>query len=113
MWLIATIACTSGDRAHPSPGERTCNGRADLCDRPLDQVAIGVAHNAMNVEDEGWLVPNQHHGYEQQVADGIRGFMLDVWDQDGVPTLCHGECSLGSEAWSDGLARFSALLDQY
>ncbi|MEQ1505234.1 MAG: hypothetical protein ABMB14_23590 [Myxococcota bacterium] len=90
-------------------GPPTCNGAS--CDRPFDALALAIAHNAMNVEDEGWALPNQHVGYEQQVADGIRGFMLDVYDVDGVPTLCHAACSLGSEPLATALDRFAALLD--
>lgn len=110
MWWTL-LACTGPE---PEPeGERACNGRAELCERRLDEVALAVAHNAMSAEEEGWLGPNQRYGYETQVADGIRGFMLDVHDQDGVPTLCHSSCSFGSQPLADALARFSALLDAY
>jgi hypothetical protein len=109
--LAVMVACT-GEEPN-GPAERACNGRPDLCDRALDEVVLAVAHNAMNVEDEGWTLPNQHHGYERQVEDGVRGFMLDVHDDGGVPTLCHGDCSLGSEPLADGLARFAALLDAW
>src|SRR5688572_27409039 len=115
MWFL--LAACTGDPApseqSPEPGEPTCNGQAHLCERPLDEVALAVAHNAMNVEEEGWTAPNQRYGYETQVADGIRGFMLDVHDLDGVPTLCHGACSLGSQPLQEGLARFDALLDAW
>lgn len=111
-WLGAVLAGCSGEPP-PEEAERVCNGRAEACEQRLDEAFFAVAHNAMNVEEEGWLLPNQHVGYEQQVADGIRGFMLDVHDDDGVTSLCHGDCGLGSETLADGLARFSALLDSH
>ncbi|MBX2799839.1 MAG: hypothetical protein KTR31_19325 [Myxococcales bacterium] len=118
--LSILLACTGSDTPTTSPpvstGDtapaRLCNG-APLCDRPLDQVAIAVTHNAMNVDEEGWLLPNQSFGYEQQVADGIRGFMLDVHDFEGVATLCHAQCGLGSEPLVDGLLRLRALIDAH
>ncbi|MEZ4235442.1 MAG: hypothetical protein R3F59_04630 [Myxococcota bacterium] len=113
--LTALLACSGpdgGDTA-TAAAPRACNGSAALCDRQLDEVVLAVAHNAMNVEDEGWDYPNQHHGYEQQVADGIRGFMLDVYLEGDVTTLCHADCSLGSEPLPEALDRFTALLDQH
>ncbi|MBA2320333.1 MAG: hypothetical protein H0V89_04175 [Deltaproteobacteria bacterium] len=111
LFTVLWLACA--EEPKPADGERTCNGSAALCDRPFDEVAIGVAHNAMNAEDEGFSFPNQHFGYEAQVEAGIRGFMLDVHDDDGVPSLCHGSCGLGSEPLSVGLERFAALLDSH
>lgn len=109
MWSLALLACTGAPPDLPS----SCNGSPQLCDRPLSEVAFAVTHNAMNVAEEGWLLPNQHRGYEDQVADGIRGFMLDVHDDAGVASLCHGDCALGSEPLLEGLLRFDALLEAY
>lgn len=109
--LLAMIGC---DVAPPEgAGGLACNGSAELCDRPLSEVALAVAHNAMNVEAEGWLLPNQHVGYEAQAADGIRGFMLDVHDDEGIATLCHGSCALGAEPLVDGLSRIALLLEAH
>ena len=107
--MIVTLLTACSGSSEPEP--LLCNGRADLCDRRLDQVVLAVAHNAMNVEDEDWGIPNQHFGYERQVEDGIRGFMLDIYDQDGVATLCHGSCSLGSEPlWSGATGLACSLI---
>ncbi|MEQ1566489.1 MAG: hypothetical protein ABMA64_12680 [Myxococcota bacterium] len=108
--LILTLGCPDPT---PPPAPRACNGAPEACERPLDEVVLAVAHNAMNTEDAGWLLPNQHFGYERQVADGVRGFMLDLYDLDGEVTLCHADCGLGSEPWLDALARFDALLDAH
>lgn len=109
MWMLL-YGCSGPDE--PSD-ERACNGSPALCDKALEEVTFAVAHNAMNAEEDGFTIPNQHYNYERQVEDGIFGFMLDVHDDAGVPSLCHGACSLGSEPLSEGLARFDALLDSH
>jgi hypothetical protein len=97
----------------PDDGGRTtdtCNGSAALCERPFDQVSFATTHNAMSNRDEGWVVPNQEHGITRQLADGVRGLMLDTHDIDGVPYLCHGVCELGKLPLVDGLARIRDFL---
>ena len=53
--------------------------------RTLDQVTFLTAHNAFaNGVDGGFappfvnLFPNQSRGIDQQLSDGVRGFMLDI-----------------------------------
>lgn len=105
--LMLLPACTAGgDSAAP----RTCHGSAELCDRPLDRVAIAMTHNAMSNADEGWLGPNQTHGMERQLADGVRGMMLDVHPWEDEAYLCHGFCDLGAERLADGFGRLGAVL---
>jgi hypothetical protein len=56
-----------------------CNGSAKLCDRPLADVALPTAHNAMSAADvSGFLFPNQDHGIPQQLDDGVRGLLIDT-----------------------------------
>ena len=56
-----------------------CNGSAALCDRTLDQVVFPTSHNSMGGADvAGWMFPNQNAGIEQQLADGVRGFLIDA-----------------------------------
>jgi hypothetical protein len=62
----------------PSATEAGCNGAVPLCDRRLDQVAFAATHNSMSAADEGWLFPNQERGIGAQLADGVRGLLLDV-----------------------------------
>lgn len=57
----------------------TCNGRHDLCGRPLDTVVFAAAHNAMGSSDQPtWLFPAQEAGIPAQLRDGIRGFQIDA-----------------------------------
>ncbi|NOY27664.1 MAG: hypothetical protein GXP62_17500 [Oligoflexia bacterium] len=65
----------------------------------------------MSNADAGWLIPNQQHGLSQQLQDGVRALMLDTYYVDGVPTLCHAYCELGSQPLSEGLAEIQTFLD--
>ncbi|GAB2325291.1 phospholipase [Streptomyces variabilis] len=69
--------------------------------RTLDQVTFLTAHNAYaNGVDGGFappfvdLFPNQSRGIEQQLRDGVRGFMLDVHQTPDGAILCHNSCTL-------------------
>jgi hypothetical protein len=58
---------------------RECNGSAALCDLRLDQVALATTHNSMNAAADGFVEPSQQDGIEQQLADGVRGFLVDAF----------------------------------
>ncbi|MDT0440113.1 MULTISPECIES: RICIN domain-containing protein [Streptomyces] len=72
--------------------------------RTLDQVTFLTAHNAYaNGVDGGFappfvnLFPNQARGIERQLADGVRGFMLDIHQTPDGAILCHNSCTLVSK----------------
>lgn len=57
----------------------TCNGSAELCDRPLNEVAFATTHNSMGGEDiSDWLFAQQDRRIGGQLEDGIRGLMIDA-----------------------------------
>jgi len=71
--------------------------------RTLDQVTFLTSHNAYaNGVDGGFappfvnLVPNQSRGINQQLTDGVRGFMLDIHQTPDGAILCHNSCTLVS-----------------
>ncbi|MGW9499125.1 phospholipase [Streptomyces prasinus] len=71
--------------------------------RTLDQVTFLTSHNAYaNGVDGGFappfvnLFPNQTRGIERQLADGVRGFMLDIHQTPDGAILCHNSCTLVS-----------------
>jgi len=107
--LLALVACAPEAE---EPDELLCHGRADLCDRPFDQVALVMAHNAMSSESEGWRPPNQGPELVAQLDLGVRGFMMDTYDKDGTVVLCHGYCELGERPLSEALADISAFLER-
>ena len=118
--------CVRGARSTvPTP---TCNGAAELCTRTYDRVVVPMTHNAMSIAEEGWTPPNQTHGLERQLADGVRGMMLDLhyYDADANENtaghtdgksavdqvyLCHGPCALGHARLLDSLCTITKFLD--
>ncbi|AHH95421.1 PI-PLC domain-containing protein [Kutzneria albida] len=73
-------------------------------DPRLDQVTFLTAHNAFaNGVDGGFappfvnLFPNQNRGISQQLADGVRGFMMDIYQTPDGAILCHTSCTLVSK----------------
>ncbi len=89
-----------------------CNGAAALCDRRFDQVAYATTHNAFAVEAERFGAPNQRRSMRQQLEDGVRGLMLDVYLDFGRAQLCHGPCALGRRRLTDGLCDITRFLDE-
>jgi hypothetical protein len=88
-----------------------------------------MTHNAMSSPDDGFGIPNQGHGLARQLADGVRGMMLDLHyfdpatgltDQgrlDGPSAmdqvyLCHGPCAFGKIRLLDGLCELTRFLDE-
>jgi len=97
-WIGAMVCCGMSDD-EPAPAgppwtSGLCNGYEELCDRRFDEVTFLMTHNAMSSLEDGWAAANQRYNVNTQLADGVRGFMLDTYDLDGVPYLCHGPCDL-------------------
>lgn len=109
-WVLcaALAACSS----EPVPVPDTCNGAVELCSRRYDQVVYPTAHNAMSNQEDGWSIPNQYFGIPRQLADGVRGLMLDTHPWEGEPYLCHNLCQLGNEPLVDGLTDIRRFLDK-
>ena len=59
------IGVSSGPRAAGGLARDTCNGRRELCGRPLDTVVFATAHNAMGSSDQPtWMFPAQEAGIQ-------------------------------------------------
>ena len=73
------------DAAEVVAGEGTvCNGHAELCDRPFDEVAYVASHNAMSAATEpGWFLAEQADSIPVQLDQGVRALLVDVWS--GMP----------------------------
>lgn len=106
LLIPLAVACTA------APSDPGCNGLETLCAKRLDEVRFAMTHNAMSSAEEGWVAPNQTHAIPTQLADGIRGFMLDThYTEEGSTALCHGFCELGSTPLVDGLRIFHDFLE--
>ncbi|KAJ2119602.1 hypothetical protein GGH12_005045 [Coemansia sp. RSA 1822] len=111
--LAAALAASAGAlevRAKAS----TCNGYSELCDKGFDRVAYPTTHNSYATGDN--IAANQNKNIRQQLDDGIRGFMLDLYKLDSDPMsdpyLCHTSCVLLNDGkLVDALKDFKTFLD--
>jgi hypothetical protein len=55
-----------------------CNGSEQLCDRTLQQVVLPATHNSMSAPLPGWFSSEQETPIRTQLADGIRGLLIDT-----------------------------------
>jgi hypothetical protein len=82
---IAVFVSTGGTTtAAPAVGT-TCNGFDALCERPLNKVVLPATHNAMSVPLPGWYSAEQETPIATQLADGIRGLLIDTHYADRLP----------------------------
>lgn len=117
--LISLIACKEEDPLI-EPIIQKCNGSELLCDKRYDEVTYLTTHNAYNYSDEpaNFPLPNQTHSINQQLEDGVRAFMLDIyhpdqWQEDESPEsiwLYHSFSLSGSKLFSEELLIFKEYL---
>ena len=85
LLVVGVVVLTSGGEdgravARPPGPVTACNGYAELCDLPLNEVAFPAAHNAMSsAEQRGWYQPNQRYAIERQLNDGVRALLIDSY----------------------------------
>jgi hypothetical protein len=68
----------TGGAVATQDGVGACNGAPALCDRPLDEVVLPATHNSMSAPVEGWFAAQQDRDIAGQLADGIRGLLIDT-----------------------------------
>jgi hypothetical protein len=114
----AGASAQGGDGQGPEAGgagpvmpQLPCNGWAQLCARPYDQVTYPVAHAAMANSAAFWSYPAQDKDLRAQLDDSIRGLMLEVHAESGVATLCFNDCAEGQAPLVSELARVAGFLD--
>lgn len=107
--LLVSLSPLSGCGDEPSTA---CNGLDELCERTYDQVVYATTHNAFNASDEGFKLANQTHGVRRQLEDGVRGLMLDIYDEGDDVLVYHGVLSdfLGYARLADVLAEIADFL---
>jgi hypothetical protein len=96
-----------------SLGYGQCNGDSALCNKRFNEVSYVTTHNAFNYEG-AFQLPNQGFPVSQQLQDGVRAFMLDVYLLFGTPTLFHNQSTtgvLGNEPLEDMLVDMKQFLD--
>jgi hypothetical protein len=107
------VEVDAGPVIPPWPAARPgCNGHEELCDRPFDEVVFPSTHNSMSNAQDDWGIPNQNLNLRSQLSDGIRGFLLDVFEDNGRLKLCHSICVIGQRDLIDAFEEFSDFLAQ-
>ena len=109
--IIVCIACS--DTVKTKRVDQTCNGLAELCDKPLDQVLFAGAHNAMSSGEDDWNFPNQEFAFTRQLEDGIRGLNFDTYLWNDEAYLCHSFCELGNMTLVEGVTRIANFLTDH
>ena len=126
--FLSTLSCSGGsdpltpiylhtdtsasDAAEEIVPALSCNGAEALCDRPFDEVAVACTHNGFATEEDGFWPPNHLYSMTRQLEDGVRCLMIDLhYDDDGAPSLCHGDCFWGRRPLVEGFAEIRAFLD--
>ena len=87
MVLIAgawAVFLAGGGATQAAPAVTGCNGHRALCDRPLDSVVLAATHNSMGA-GPGWYAAQQDAPIADQLADGIRGLLIDTHYGDRLP----------------------------
>jgi hypothetical protein len=79
--LLAFLAVVAAPGVPPAgaDGSAKCNGHVELCSRAYDQVAYAATHNSMNTAADGFVSPDQERAIPDQLAGGIRAFLIDVY----------------------------------
>jgi hypothetical protein len=129
--VVGAIWLTSGgdegkrEIARPPGPVEACNGFAELCERPLNEVAFPSAHNAMSAAElPNWFQPNQRFDIRAQLDDGVRGFLIDAHygiNRPSGPVLTdlnrEGESkvleTIESQLGPDAVSAFQGISAQY
>ena len=77
--LLSSLGVLGGGGRGALGRVTVCNGHAELCDRPLNEVAFAATHNSMSAASEGWFFATHRDGIAEQLDHGIRGLLIDVW----------------------------------
>ena len=104
VWLLG-----EDDRVAAPLVVDACNGHPELCGRRLNEVVFAASHNSMAAADvPGWMFPNQEWGIRRQLAEGVRGFLVDI--HYGVPVGDRVKTLLENEAAA--MQKYKAALGQ-
>ena len=83
--IVVAFFLGSGGTTTAAPAKGPCNGRIELCDRPLDRVALPATHNSMSAPLHGWYSSVHERPIADQLNDGIRGLLIDTHYADRLP----------------------------
>ena len=100
------------------PSATPCNGSAKLCGKKYNEVTFPSTHNAHAVIGGGAMrlplpgFDNQTRTMRDQLRDGIRGLMIDLYLDKGQVVMCHQNCSASNYGpFTDALRTYRRFLD--
>jgi hypothetical protein len=79
--LVAGVVAAflgGGGASAPAAPIGSCEGHAELCDRPLDEIVLPATHNSMSAPLAGWFSAEQDRSIGGQLEDGVRGLLFDT-----------------------------------
>tara|TARA_R110001606_G_scaffold6617_1_gene29698 strand:+ start:8467 stop:10041 length:1575 start_codon:yes stop_codon:yes gene_type:complete len=88
-----------------------CNAEEDSCNKKYNEVAYLTTHNAFNSGQDGFNLPNQNNNIATQLNDGVRGLMIDIYNDNGTTVVYHGFSFLGKKPLSIYLNDIKTFLD--
>jgi len=88
-----------------------CNGSYDLCNKRYNEVAYLTTHNAFNSKQDRYLFPNQKTNITEQLNNGVRGLMIDVYEDNESIVVYHAYKFLGLQPLSVYLNDIKDFLD--
>ncbi len=107
-------ACGSQIEVEPPPAKPdTCLGQKDYCGLRYDQLRYATTHNGMSSYEDAWLFANHDANLSQQLQDGIRGLMWDLYVFEEQVYLCHSLCEAGRRLFSEALLELKNYLDDH
>lgn len=112
------VACGGDTEPVHDSGPRLCNGSAAACALPLTELSLVRAHNSHASDERGYhaFAMNHYFAIPTQLADGVRSFNVDLYEEDGELIACHGVCDLGNqpaeEIWDELEAYLAANPDE-
>jgi hypothetical protein len=83
--VAVAIFVGSGGTTTAAPAKGPCNGHEELCGRRLDRVVLPATHNAMSAPAPGKYSSQQDAPIPNQLADGVRGLLIDTHYADRLP----------------------------
>ena len=82
-----------------------------ITELPYNKTCFLTTHNSFNCSRNGFLLPNQKYGIQQQLNDGVRALMLDVYEVKGRLYVYHSIQMLGKEPFAEVLKEVEIFLE--
>lgn len=90
-----------------------CNGLANLCDIPANEIVYATLHNADSAVEDGSVVAHNHVlELERAVKAGYRGINLDIGKCFGQVRFVHSTCLISSRVITTVLQHLVEFLDE-